>query len=740
MYRQRLYFFIFVCFLAVSVCFVRLAYMQVVGKEKARKIITGSRIWSAKQTPTVRGSIFDRNENELAADKAQFKVKISYKLTRYADKNFWRGIIESETTSKKSFAQARDELHDKYEKEIEALHQTVYTCSKLLQVDPKTLYANIAAINVGIWRLREVVVWKKTFPESELYLRYKEMGREAPYSLAMIDFEERLAAMDETSAPSDRMKNAKAMRYKLAYEEKLAEGLQAHPIYEIRTRGQLLDIQLEFRGNKHVKIAPITERVYKYGATACQIIGWVGPAQNDENALFPKDVYSLYNAEDFSGKGGIEAACEVILRGKRGEVIYNHDDELLSQKPRQFGEDIHLSIDIKLQHSIENYLSDKTIFPDPNAVMGSVVIDVASGEILAMVSIPTYDLRFIRKSKVYNAVSSASTEPFKSKAMYDTFPPGSIVKPMFLAMGLEMGKVTAGEIISCPGTDPPSGWPDCIIHRKGGGSHDRRWASQGGNIARNAIRGSCNIYFSRLVDRMSSAAIQNWLYRFGLGHRILTPPNYPELLKELKRTDSKAADRRLQEADGIISSELPLFQIKNLFDLPKIKSFDKRHFGIGQASMRVTVLQVANAMAALARGGVYKAPRLYISDAENKKNRPMPIGISNATMRVVRDGMRAVVYESGGTGSDAFKKGKYKEKFKERKIEVFGKTGSTQSPPNAWFAGFAEDKSGRALAFAIVVKDGKSGSQDAAPKGFKILDMCTDMGYIGVTPKAAVSE
>lgn len=711
--------------------------MQVFGKAEARKIIHDSRIKNPEQLPTVRGTIYDRCMKELAIDKPQFYVMASYKLTKYKDKDFWAATIYNNMKDGKSFDDAKFEMHQTYAEETAAINNAIDKCTSLLGVGREKLLSQIGKINRGIWKLREVVMWKKTFPQSELYLEFKAREKEVPYSQAMKDFEERLAAKDTTSHPSQRKANAHAQRYKLALNLDLLEMRQLHPIYEIPEE-LLLEVQEEFTGIEGLKISPITERVYKpESSSACQLIGWVGPAQTDENALFPKDVYSLYNAEDYSGKNGIEEACEVILRGKRGEVTYNRDDELLSRKPTQFGEDIHLSIDIELQHRINYYLSDKTIFPDPNAEMGAVVIDVATGEILAMVSVPTYDLREIRKKKVNDAVKDASTQPFINKALYETYPPGSVIKPFFLAMGLETGKVTAGEVIHCDGSNPPSGWPDCIIHRVHKYNHDGRWAGQGGNNSRNAIRGSCNIYFSRLADRMPSEVIQSWLYRFGFGRKTLMPPHYPGLLKALKRTESEAAGRRLQEAGGITYTAGYEHRINCIEDLPRLEAHEKRRFGIGQASMRVTVMQVANGMATLARGGTFRNPRLFLGDTENKKYRPIDLKISNSTIRVIRDGMSAVVYKKGGTAYNAFRnsKFKYNKKFAKRNITLFGKTGSTQQPYNAWFAGFAEDKSNRALAFAIVVKRGASGSKHAAPKGLRILEICNEMGYIGDKPE-----
>lgn len=702
--------------------------MQVLGKTEARETIRQSRIEKPTQLPTVRGSIYDRCMKELAIDKPQFYVQISYQLTKYHRKNedFWWAVIYNNMKDGKSFDDSKDDMHKKYQEQIAAMDKAIEKCSTLLNVDPEKLMEQISKINRGIWKLREVVAWKKKFPESELYQEYKERKKEVPYEMAMKDFNEHLTAKYPTSDPN-------IPRYKLALAENLKEMHDFHPIYQIADREQLREVQEEFTGMEGIKIVPMTKRVYQYGSTASQLIGWVAPAQVDENALFPKDVYSIYSSEDYSGRRGIEKACEIILHGKRGEVTYSKDDdEPISRKPTKFGEDIHLSIDIELQYRIEQYLSDKTIFPDPNAEMGAVVIEVDTGEILAMASIPTYDLREIRKTKVYNAVRTAGTHPFRNKAIFETYPPGSVIKPIFLTMGLETGEVTANTVIHCDGNPPKPGFPDCIIRRYGG-AHDWKWTNNG----RNAIRGSCNIYFSILADRMPAKTIQHWLYNFGFGHKTLMPAHYPGLLKELKRTESKAADWRLDESGGIIYTDRYEHDINCIEDLPPIKNFEKRRFGIGQASMRVTVLQVANSMATLARNGIYRYPRLFMGDSENKKYRPVPLGISNSTIRTVRDGMHAVVYESSGTANSTFKnrKFKYNEKFPKRNITVYGKTGSTQKPYNAWFACFVEDKSDRSLAFAIVVKRGASGSKDAAPKGMRIIEICNEMGYIGDKPE-----
>ena len=114
---------------------------------------------------------------------------------------------------------------------------------------------------------------------------------------------------------------------------------------------------------------------------------------------------------------------------------------------------------------------------------------------------------------------------------------------------------------------------------------------------------------------------------------------------------------------------------------------------------------------------------MFVADDSEAK----PLGISPATLETVQAGMSAVVNESGGTAYDAFAE----SEFSEYGVKVYGKTGSTQAPENACFAGFAEDLQTRCIAIAVIVEGGQSGPKDAAPLGRDIIQLCIDTGYIG---------
>jgi cell division protein FtsI/penicillin-binding protein 2 len=234
--------------------------------------------------------------------------------------------------------------------------------------------------------------------------------------------------------------------------------------------------------------------------------------------------------------------------------------------------------------------------------------------------------------------------------------------------------------------------------------------------ARNAIKNSCNIYFSHLADRIDPAVLQKWLFNFGYGHRILPPPS---------ADPNNETVRNFTQAGGIISSSRPTIPIENPEQLPPLAEGEKRYFGLGQGNLRATPLQVANAMAAIARGGLYLAPQLFIED--NMKIEQKSLGISQQSLDTIYDGMRAVVNEPEGTAYNAFSH----HRFSGSGVTVYGKTGSTENPEHAWFAGFVKDNSGRSIALAVVVEGGKSGANVAAPLAADIISLCIDARYIG---------
>lgn len=692
MYKQRLYIVISLCIAVIAVCLLRLIHLQVIQGRDYRDRVAQMRILAPVQLPTVRGKILDRNGCVLAFDKAAFHLYANYELTRLLDDRFWEANILKEMSVQEDRGQAERKVREKYRDNWEHLTSVINKCAEIADVDRYEIENKIRAENDRIWNLGKYISWRRQHPNAD---------------------------MDEYRKAQEFISPAEVIK------ADIAEMRQSHPLIKLKTSQQLLLAQLEFADTKYIEILPKAERWYPYDSTACQIIGWVGPAQEQERKLFTEDDYLRYLEGEVTGKAGIEKACEVILRGRRGEVTYNKDFMLINRKPTQFGMDVSLSLDIELQKSIEDFLGNPKSNPRFYSKNAAIVLEVATGDILAMVSTPIYDLNSARQD--YNQLLASPGAPMKNKCLEEHYPPGSSVKPLILIMGLEEGKITPNKIINCPYERAPRHWPGCWLFTKGG-CHDWSWQDQGGNKARNAVRGSCNIYFSRLADKLEPSVFQRWLYDFGYGRRILPGPAIEDGLPEQMQVDR--IQLSLRESRGQISSEILFNKVNTFEDIPRLLKAERRLFGIGQGNLRTTILQVANAAAAIARGGIYKRPRLFLSESDIYNSYQVDLSISKRTIAIVRDGMKAVVNESDGTAYKAFRN----SGLSEQDITVYGKTGSTQAPSNAWFMCFAEDSSGRAVVITLMVEGGESGGQDAAPLGRDIIRFCNEAGYVGKMP------
>ncbi len=391
MYKQRLYIFITLCFIAVCVCVARLAYFQIAEAEDYRRQIEQMRILDPTSLPTVRGTIYDRNGKALAIDRPAFFLHIDYQISRLMDDRFWQAntLLIMDRQEIPDYEKAELRLRDKFRDELAGL-MDIFNNFDLLNVGSrKRLEEEIRRINDLIWRFREFIAWSRNFPESPLKQQYRRQGRFVPQSKALEEFRELVPDENE--------------RLKMTILVDIAEMHQPWPVAELKTDQQLLDAQLIFSDVDVVEIFPESKRIYPFDSAACQITGWAGPPNEAESALFEHDFYSRYLPGEVAGKRGAERVCEAILRGRRGEVVYDIEGNLISRKPAIFGQDVNLSIDIELQHLIEDYLTDPNGDPigtgDP---IGAVVLDVPTGDILAMASVPVFNLNNVREK--YNEI------------------------------------------------------------------------------------------------------------------------------------------------------------------------------------------------------------------------------------------------------------------------------------------------------------------------------------------------
>ena len=694
MYDKRIKIYVILSAALLLVCLLRLIQMQLLDQSLYRDKIAELRLQrsTSRQLRTARGKILDRKNKILATDEPQFWLHINYSLSSLSDDRVKRAKL-LKAAKQHDANLTSTPVQKELENEWEDLQQVIDKCTHFgferLEIEDR-----IKKKNDWIWNLRTYLAWKRNYPNQD-------------FAQAVPDANDRLL---------------------LAAKVDIAEMHRSWSLIELETDDDIFTAQLEFMDIDGVQILPKGHRFYLYGSVAAQTIGWVGRPQERDKKLFANDKLSSYLSDELCGReDGIEYVCETILRGKRGETVYDIDQQLISRTETQLGKDVFLTLDIELQKGIEDYLVNYDHEPNCGPGMAAVIIDVATGDILSLVSMPNFDLNDIRED--YGNIADSKNKPLLNRAINEHYPPGSVVKPLILIAGLESGKITPDEIISCPAQKAPKGWPNCWLYNKYSWmGHDDKWA----NNASNAIKGSCNIYFSRLADRIVPSVLQQWLFKFGYGHKILLPP---------VDTGDVEYHRNLRQAQGQISDVLVSNTVSDFNDIPPLKKRERRFFGIGQGNLRVTPLQVANAFATIARGGLYKPPRLFIANRtsnheardtkyEIQDTNSVALNISKKTLDVVRDGMSAVVNEPGGTAYKEFAH----SGFDEQGVKVYGKTGSTEGPDNAWFAGFAEDSKGRSISVAVVVEGGQHGSSDAAPLARDIIGFCIEAEYIGKSP------
>ncbi len=694
MYNKRIKIFVIFSVLLLLVCLLRLTQMQLLPDSSLQDDIAELKRQRGlfRQLKTLRGRILDRKGRILAVDELRFQLCINYGLSSFLDEHVRQAKL-LRTTRQAQRAGANLTLSDvrkELKAKLEDLQQIIEKCT-YFGLERADIENKIKTINDDIWNLREHLAWKRNCPNQD-------------FAQAVPDANGRLL---------------------LTAQVDIAEMHKSWPLLELKTDDDIFAAQLEFMDVDGIQILPTAQRFYPFGSVAAQTIGWVGSPQEVDRRLFAEDKLSSYLSGEVCGReDGVEYVCEAILRGRRGEVVYDIDRQLISRTETQFGKDISLTLDIELQKKIEDYLANCNLNANCKKPTAAVVIDVTTSDILALVSMPAFNLNRIRYD--YDMIALDPNEPLRNRAINKQYPPGSVVKPLILIAGLESGKITPDEIISCPAKPAPKGWPSCWLYNKYPWmGHNDKWR----NSARNAIKGSCNIYFSRLADRIDPSVLQQWLFKFGYGRQ--TPLGPPTRSSNHDSRFTIHESRNLRQVQGIISSSIPKGTILDFEQVLPLKGSERRYFGMGQGNLRATPLQAANAFATIARGGVLKQPRLFkeISNFEFRISnfQAVRLGISPQTLDIIRDGMSAVVNEPGGT---AYKEFAYSG-LAGQGITVYGKTGSTEKPDNAWFAGFATDSAGRSIVITLVIEGGQHGSSDAAPLARDIIQFCIEAGYIG---------
>jgi len=434
-----------------------------------------------------------------------------------------------------------------------------------------------------------------------------------------------------------------------------------------------------------------SKRYYTTPANASHILGYT--KEISEGQL--KSLGEGYSQGDVAGSAGLEAQYEGALRGQkgaefstvnvRGQVVGSFDNGR-HDIPSIEGDDLQLTMDFDVQTLAES------LFVDRRGAL--VAIDPRDGGIIAMVSKPDYDLSTfsgVTPPQIWRALNTDESRPLFNRATLTRYPPGSSFKMILAVAALENKVVSPNWRVQCGGSFRMGNkvFKDLHVH----GSTDML----------EAIQRSCNVYFYQLMLKVGLDPWAHYGAEFGFGKStgIDIYEENPGLLPTTEWMNKRYG------VNGWTKGFLP-------------------SLGIGQGELGVTPIQMACYAMALANKGTYYQPHAVhaIIDKETKHTKLIPhgkrqISLRPTTWQVVREGMRRVVQEPGGTAGLARIKG----------IEVGGKTGTSQNPhgeDHSWFIGFAPYDDPK-IAIAIMIENIGYGGSYAAPMG----GMCMEQFIFG---------
>ncbi|HLF72670.1 MAG TPA: penicillin-binding protein 2 [Dehalococcoidia bacterium] len=478
------------------------------------------------------------------------------------------------------------------------------------------------------------------------------------------------------------------------------------------TEAQAFMLREKLAGLPGVRVIVEPERSYTQGATMGHILGFVGAINEDEYASLEASGYQL---NDFVGKTGVELTYESILRGKAGvrEVetdASGREIRILQEKPAVSGASLVLSIDLDLQKKVEELLR-AAMGKSENAA--AAVIDVHTGDVLAMVSLPTYDNNVFAIGGEANdrervRLLTDPAKPMVDHAIAEMYAPGSTFKQVTGLAALQEGVANANTLITSYGYIQVED-----EYTPGRKYTFKDWRSDLGTM--NFYRGvamSSDVYFYYLAGGYSeggkdlftglgAAKLADWSRRFGLGSP--TGIDLPG------------------ESAGIVPD--PTWKEKQVGSVWTIG--DTYNFGIGQGYLTTTPMQMLLVTAAVANGGDVLTPHVVKELRDSNGNTiklarqtvKRNLNIDPRNLNVMREGMRQSVADGAAfTGAS-------------KNVVVGGKTGTAEFGPqhadgnydsHGWFTGFAPFNDPQ-IAVVVYLQHG-NGQGTAAPVASKIFD------------------
>jgi penicillin-binding protein 2 len=641
MYKRRVIVFLVLILLVFLGLLGRLYDLQILRGSDSRKAFDEGQV-QTDTLPALRGEILDNHGNYLARNVSCFEFCMDYRLM-VGDVNWAK---KQQRTIARGLARG-GKVSSAHREDAERMFQEMAEKSR-----------SLAAEACGSAEKRDDIVFGIVDRVEELISRRRERPIEADSQHALI------TELDE--------KTAAALRTKLT-------------------------------GTIGVSVRSAMKRQYPRGETACHIIGVTGPVTardrdryNDANIDELTRLREEYRLDDVIGQFGVEKLCEQALRGLRGyrQTGVAGGGEVVV--PAQHGKDVHLSMDVELQDELTKKY--RQTFPGKNGC--AVLLNVRDGTVLAMISIPAFDLNNYRQDYA-RLLNDDFDHPLIQRAIARGYAPGSTAKPLAALAALGSGVITPQTTFTCEGRLFP------------GKDYLKCTSTHGTLDLVEGIAKSCNVYFYHVGERVEHyhpGKLMETYRAFGYGEKLCTGLADETAGKLPDQIDPQAA----------------------------------RMLAIGQGPITVTPLHVAVAMGTIARRGQYISPSVVMGDSSQVKRK---IDIPESMYEAIHRGMHGVT-QSGGTAQGAFRDANLG-------FDVCGKSGTAQTPPQwkdrngdgrmqddevlrrgnmVWFAGFAPYGHPQ-VAFAMMVEyvdwdEEGGGAKVVAPFAIEALRACKARGYI----------
>ncbi|TSJ88284.1 penicillin-binding protein 2 [Gilliamella apicola] len=501
--------------------------------------------------------------------------------------------------------------------------------------------------------------------------------------------------------------------------QKERRNYRAHrpvPLKENLTEKQIARFIVDQHRFPFASIVKIQHRYYPYGASLTHILGYISKINTqDKQRLEEENKTSDYVATFNIGKMGIERYYEDVLHGTAGneKVEVNSRGRivrLLEQHPPQAGEDIYLSINLKLQLYIESLLAGRKA--------SVVAIDPNNGEVLAMVSNPSYDSNdFVGgiSSKKYSELLDDPSKPLFNRALLGAYPPASTVKPFISIAALSEGVVSPKSVVNDPGW-----WQLPGTERR-----YRDWLKWGhGHVdVLRAIEESVDTYFYQVAYDMGIDRLNLWMTKFGYGERTGIDISVNEETRAVM--PSREWKLKRHKKSWLQGDTIPV--------------------GIGQGYWTATPMQMAKALTTLINNGKTFTPHFLLykkSDIINT-NQSQPIinpekyvepnslvDVNPTYWALAKEGMHRVMFGARGTARKVYAGAKYQAAGKSGTAQVYGlkenETYNAHKIPehlrdHALFIAYAPYDKPK-IALAIVIENGGGGSSNGGAVARKILD------------------